>query len=172
AMAGGVAVPVAGRTGGAALGDAPTRGETLPHRAGQQQRVRLGRSADAGHRFVGYRKQRMPRRVGIDHGAADEVRRGAGYRQQRRREQPSRRRFGHGDRLAPPFQQAGRAFRQRKQLVHLDLAVQQVSGPSYPLAPSYSPTDNSERQDTRLPVPPAAPPQRNETANQIAGATG
>src|SRR4051794_40889740 len=75
AMAGSVAVAVAGRAGGAGLRQAPIGRKPLTHLARQQFGVRLGCRADALHRLVRNVHQQPPRVPGIDHGAAEKIRR-------------------------------------------------------------------------------------------------
>ena len=113
AVAGGVAVAVAGRAGGAALRQGPARGEALPRGLRQQPRIRLGRGAHAERRYVGEVEQRPARYLGIDNGAAEEIGRRAGQRQQRRRDQAAGRGFRHHDGLAARPSGGGATFSAR-----------------------------------------------------------
>ena len=100
AVAGRVAVAVAGRPGGAALRHGPAGREALPRGLRQQPRIRLGRGAHAQRRKVGQVEQRPPRRRGVDHGAAEEIGGRARQREQRRRDQAAGRGFGDDNGLA------------------------------------------------------------------------
>ena len=118
AMAGGVAIAVAGRAGRAGLGQAPVGGETAANLARQQFCVGLGGRADSLHRVVGDVHQNPPRIAGIDHGGAEEIGRGAGHREQRGRDQAAGRGFRDRDGLAPLDQPGGYLLGDRNQIFH------------------------------------------------------
>ncbi len=107
AMAGGVAITVAGRPRRAGFRQAPVGRKALAHLARQQFCVRLRRRANALHRLVRNIHQQPPRVAGIDHGAAEEIGGSAGHRQQRRRDQAAGRGFRNGNRLFPLDQLCG-----------------------------------------------------------------
>jgi len=87
AVAGGIAVAIAGRARGAAFSHRPARPETLPRGLRQQQRVSLRRCPHPAGRDIRQIEQRGSRHRGIDDGATQEVCRRARQGQQRRRDQ-------------------------------------------------------------------------------------
>src|SRR5262245_1365010 len=106
AVAGRIAVSIAGRARRSALGHGPRRREALPGGLRQQQRVGLRRGAHAEGRYVRQVEQRTPRDLGIDDGASQEIGGRAGQCQQRRRNQAAGRGFRPGDRLAAVLEKA------------------------------------------------------------------
>src|SRR5947208_1784117 len=104
-MAGGVAVTIARRPARARLGQTPRRAEEIAHGLRVELRVRLGAGANALHRVVTHAQQPASRRLRIDDAAAEEVRRRAGHREQRRRDQPARGRLCDGDGLLALLEQ-------------------------------------------------------------------
>ena len=106
AMAGGVAVAVAGRSGGAGFGQSPVgRRSAAGVWAREQFRIRLGRRANALHRLVGNVHQQPPRIAGIDHRAAE------GNRRMRRAPQAAPPRSGRRSRIRQLRSSAAAAIR-------------------------------------------------------------
>src|SRR5207253_611978 len=89
----GIAVRV-GRSGGAALADAPRRAHRRARRGGEPRRPLLGRAADALRRLDDVAEQALLRGTGVDDRAADEVLRRAGDGEQRRGDEPAGRALG------------------------------------------------------------------------------
>src|SRR5262249_10426791 len=123
AVAGWIAISIAGRARCSALGHGPRRREALPRGLRQQQRIGLRRGAHAEARYVRQVEQRAPRDLGIDDRPYQEIGGRAGQRQQRRRDQAAGRGFRHRDRLPPLLEQpagpvaaADRVLRRRANL--------------------------------------------------------
>ena len=90
----------------------------LAHGARGQRRVGLARRADAGHLLVADAEQPAAGLARVDDGAAQEVGRSAGDGEQGGRYQPSRRRLGDGDRLAPLLEAVGDRFGEGNERLH------------------------------------------------------
>src|SRR5438105_1367454 len=93
-MAGGVAVAVAGRSGGAGLADAPARAEPVPDEPRADERVLLGRRAVAAEELLPEIAQRVPALRRVDDRTAKAVGRSSGHSEKRGRDETARRRFG------------------------------------------------------------------------------
>src|SRR5260370_19287832 len=100
AVAGRIAISIAGWARRSALGHGPRRREALPRGLRQQQRIGLRRGAHAEGRYIRQVQQRAPRDLGIDDGASQEIGGRPRQCQKRRRDQAAGRGFRHGDRLA------------------------------------------------------------------------
>ena len=136
-VARGVAVAVARRAAGARLGERPRRAQLLAQRPGDERRVRLRARPHPGPRHVVLRdaQQRQPRHPRVRHDAAQVVGRRPRHRQQRRRDQPARRRIGHRNLLPPLLQQRPHGLRQRCQVRHGFVLLQDsrhTGGSRYP----------------------------------------
>lgn len=98
-----VAISVSGRARGAGFGKAPAGGKALPGRAREQERIRFGRRAHPSNRLARKLHQQLPRLARVHHGPAEKIRRGAGNREQRGRDETAGRGLGDRDGLAACF---------------------------------------------------------------------
>src|SRR5688572_547485 len=117
-MPGRVAVAVAGRPGRAGFAKTPSRLEAVPGEARADERVALGRRAMALEEGLVEVAQRLPRLPGIDNDAAAAVRRRARHGEERRGDEPARRRLHHGDGFLSRDQACGNAPGALDQLLH------------------------------------------------------
>jgi hypothetical protein len=117
-MASRIAVAITRRSGRAGFTQAPGCAEARFDAARQHQRVRLGRRPKLPQCSLVQREQRLFGLAGIGDRATEEIRRRAGDREQRRRDQSAGRGLGDGDGFAPRLEARGYGLGQRYQIVH------------------------------------------------------
>ena len=106
-------IEIAGRPGGTGLAKAPVGLVAFADAFGEQRRIGLTRGPKAFHVRLDDAEQGGACRHRVGHGTADEIGRGAGDRQQSRRDQAAGRALGDGDGFVSGLQLLGDTFGER-----------------------------------------------------------